>query len=731
MMFSNMSINTQTWEVRVTIDQNIETSLQQIPLSLIPNQNRLSDLLYAVSTHEFGHNQNPEGFFGCPGDEEYFKKIVEGIRDALEELKVADERRDQLVPEIANCSYALNDKEREPFKRGMSSFYVLNSSTRSEAGFPQLFGQYVDLQLRTFWREGDIREYARGITNNYSDNLARDLFRVFSDSEELTDKLMKNTLSRDDELNYYEELNDKKKWNLKAYEFTKKIYHLLDSQQPPSPDKSDSKQGSSGGSGSEKSDQNQEQQGTQSQRKSGQKSNPSGKQGNGEPQKGESSQQGKGKSEQGSQQQGDQSSRSEQQGQDSNTGSQYKPSDNYFTNRYKNDTEFRQQINDEIKRNKDDNMAEKTSIEYAAEANSEPGKGKPKGFTAGGSQFGGMGKAQPSSMSVGFRMGRNSGFSEQDLEQIFQQPRRERYDIPEDFLPQFKRSNNGEIDLRKIYDFFEQLAEKITLVPPKEGNDEVSRLPIGYLQRKRIERMGQAPLNEMDWGSTMHMPNGEWSFFAKQCPLTVDEEAQPMHGSTKDICFIGDVSGSMGYVAPMVMYGAELGSEQLQGHDNFLAMVHSVIKDIKEKQMGYHLKYSGILFSNQTRFSGWHSYYDLDTLLEWMYGGYEGGGTKFNADVLKRMYDEASDKFLTIMLTDGAISNAEEAAGVVGQIIKNGNEFVLIEYQPAFGMFGRENESQGLTSFGNYVQQLGGEVHPISKIEDLFKITLSKARGMY
>ena len=67
-------INIQNWKINVTVDSNIEESLQQIPQGLIPGKNLLDDLLYAVSFHELGHNQNPEGFFGCPGDEEYFKK---------------------------------------------------------------------------------------------------------------------------------------------------------------------------------------------------------------------------------------------------------------------------------------------------------------------------------------------------------------------------------------------------------------------------------------------------------------------------------------------------------------------------------------------------------------------------------------------------------------------------------------------------------------------------------
>ena len=93
------------------------------------------------------------------------------------------------------------------------------------------------------------------------------------------------------------------------------------------------------------------------------------------------------------------------------------------------------------------------------------------------------------------------------------------------------------------------------------------------------------------------------------------------------------------------------------------------------------------------------------------------------------MYQEATDKFLTIMLTDGAISNAHQSAQIVGQLIEQGNEFVLFEY--GGGWYREGDEDQPLTEFGQYIKDKGAEVFPISSINDLFKITLGKAREMY
>jgi len=343
----------------------------------------------------------------------------------------------------------------------------------------------------------------------------------------------------------------------------------------------------------------------------------------------------------------------------------------------------------------------------------------------------GMGTGNPNSMRVGFQQGKGGSIPQSELNKIFQQTRGQNgiYDVPDDLLRNIRDDYDHGMDLNAIYEFFERLAERITLTPPEDGNDEVSRLPIVYTQKRRIDRFGQVPMNEIDWESSMSMPNGEWAFFAKQSPITIDEEAMPMDGSTMDLCFIGDVSGSMGYVAPMVMYGADVDPATMGGHDAFCAMVHSIVKEIKEKEMGYHLRYSSILFSDSTQFSGWHSYYELDELLKFMYCGYQGGGTSFNAGVLQKMYQEATDKFLTIMLTDGAISNAHQSAQIVGQLIEQGNEFVLFEY--GGGWYREGDEDQPLTEFGQYIKDKGAEVFPISSINDLFKITLGKAREMY
>jgi hypothetical protein len=299
------------------------------------------------------------------------------------------------------------------------------------------------------------------------------------------------------------------------------------------------------------------------------------------------------------------------------------------------------------------------------------------------------------------------------------------FELPDDLKDEFKNPDFENVVVSKMYDFYESIAEQLTIIPPKDGNDESCQIPIAHMQKKRMSRLGESSIDDIDWEATQYHPNGDWSFFSKQCPVMADDNNPNQYGSTKDICFIGDVSGSMGFLGPILGTGEKINPGALAGHDCFSVMVHSIIKDLKQKEMAYHLRYSSILFSDVTEFSGWHPYYELDDLFKFMYTGYQGGGTAFDARVLKNMYNTSSDKFLTIMLTDGAISNAEEASKVVNDIMKAGNDFVLIEYLPGYVGKGASSD------FGNFVRKSGGEVYTIGDFKDLFTITLNKTRGMY
>ncbi len=712
-------INIENWRVNVSIDKNILDTLKKLPKNSFKSKDILFDMIYAVTNHEFGHNSSPEGFFGCPGDEEYFRKTIEGIRDALDEFGVPEDGKDQVAHHIANLfedyivnsSYALRDKKKESFRNGISAFYFLNALNNE--GMDKAFGAFVDIQMKTYWDKKEVREFAEKMTRDYDPKLSKDLIQIFTDNEELTDKIMNNALTEDDKLKLYDELNEKEKWNLKAYQFTKRLYEFMKNQNQCQQcgGSCSSGGGGQGSSGQDKSGQSQSQesqdkgnnyQGKQKQGKSeGDKQKSGGKSSN------ESED---GSEDEGIDQQGNEEQEENQQPENNPTGPML-PQNNVFTDKYQNDKEFRDKINGKP--------------EKSQKGQSNPGnQGPPIIFPFGElPQEGKMSSPPRIKGGVGKGAGRGSGSF---LPGISRGPG-EVFTVPDDFIDYIK-GVRPDLDINSLYQFFESLAEELTIVGKKEGDDEeTQKLPIVHAHRKRIDDFVGASLGDIDWESTLYMPGGDWNFFAKQSPITVDEEAQPEFGSSHDLCFIGDVSGSMGFAAPLLAMGYDIPRENLQGHDAFCTMVHSIVKDLKKKKIAYHLKYSSILFSDQTNFSGWNSYYDINKLFAFMYTGYEGGGTSFDANVLREMYRESTDKFLTIMLSDGEITNWQQAASIVGGIIKQGNEFVLIEYGG-----GHYGDGEGrLTEFGRVVKSMGGDVHTISNINDLFKITLKKTRGMY
>ena len=721
-------INIQNWKINVTVDSNIEESLQQIPQGLIPGKNLLDDLLYAVSFHELGHNQNPEGFFGCPGDEEYFKKIVEGIRDALEELDVADGRKDQLVPEVANlfedyivnCSYALKDKERGSFRNGMSSFYFLNSLHRSEngqceqQGFQQLFGQFVDLQLKTFWREGEIREYASGITRDYSGELARDLFHIFSDSEELADKLMNNDLSRDEELDYYGELNDKEKWNLKAYEFTKRIYDLLDNQQQPDPNQYDQGQGQGQG---QQQGQSQGQQGDGQQGQGQQQCQPQGQQGDG--------QQGQGQQESAT---------------GGISGGAFKPSGEYFTQKYEKDKKFRNKINEEVDhRSKSDSFGDDTSdygednfgegneielpetlqdnridpLEDLSKDNPGKGRGNPSGAFGPG----------PEDYINKYKVNRD-GFKGIPP---FLQPH-----VCDHGLPGTMGEAKVELQFSQIDQLYKKLAGKLKVPVRPSDEPTVSEFVIGHASKTELNEFGiGASLDGIAWGSTIALPTGEFQFYQHQAPITVKEEVTPQPLTfDRDVLFIGDVSASMGYSLVGDRERFRKKDSGIQGYDCFCILARSFVDTVKELGV-VGVNYGAFLFGNHSRFSGWSE--DEKKILNYIYNGYgdaciENLEIKKFLGLFKQHGRENPDKrILTVMLSDGYIRNHDRALAAADHLIERGHEFVYIQYNGADYSDVGYNDSEAQNKMRSFAQGLlerGQQVFQIKTYKNLFEIDL-------
>lgn len=122
-------------------------------------------------------------------------------------------------------------------------------------------------------------------------------------------------------------------------------------------------------------------------------------------------------------------------------------------------------------------------------------------------------------------------------------------------------------------------------------------------------------------------------------------------------------------------------------------------------------------FSGQSYFSGWQSWYRLGAMKRVLLA-YQGRGTVLDNEVFRHLRQQAHRPFAAIMITDGAIANADEVLLGVGEILREGHKLVLIQ-------IGRE------TPFAKGAGALGAEVHCLDSVASLPGLILGRVRRQY
>ncbi len=262
-------------------------------------------------------------------------------------------------------------------------------------------------------------------------------------------------------------------------------------------------------------------------------------------------------------------------------------------------------------------------------------------------------------------------------------------------------------DLDKLY---KQRAEDIMMNYPSQKRTSDSRYIVDWTGRSRISDDESFTPDEVDWASTLPIQKDDgidlW-LYRNESPIEETSSSSFSVGGIQDICFIVDSSGSMHWNP----------KEGLGEYDLLLRSIYSVFNYLEKGKKAYHLNYSAINFSDSTEFSGWHDYYSLDNVKQYLFA-YQHGGTSFNSSVLDKLLAASQDSFIAIMVTDGGISNMDSTVASVRRIIRAGNDFSLIQIG-------------GSSSFYSRLNGMKVDVNRISSPADLIGLTLKKARRAY
>jgi hypothetical protein len=276
-----------------------------------------------------------------------------------------------------------------------------------------------------------------------------------------------------------------------------------------------------------------------------------------------------------------------------------------------------------------------------------------------------------------------------------------------------KRKNSQFLYVRE-YEAFDQIyqatAGQIVVDFTKEGGEDVPRLPLFNMRRKMVE--GEPAMQNIDWSRTIFGgKNGQRPIFtARDLPFEVDMDGPSGVGSYKNILFVVDVSGSMGWS------GAPLDGSR---YDMCIRTIYSVVNYLEKAGKASYLDYALMQFSNKTIFSGWQSHQSLPQMKKQLFTGYQAGYTGLDPATMRKAMATSSDKFLVMMVSDGDLNvDAEAGLAVCKEAIRQGNDFVLFQIQSN-------------SSFANEIQKEGGIVIDINDPRDLLYMSLRVIKDKY
>ena len=194
-----------------------------------------------------------------------------------------------------------------------------------------------------------------------------------------------------------------------------------------------------------------------------------------------------------------------------------------------------------------------------------------------------------------------------------------------------------------------------------------NQFEIGHLTNEKIDSATPS-LNHIDWGATRMDSNKKLTLFTKQIPVTDNIPGAMEVWGLDDLLFIVDSSGSM-------IFDPKAGAGQ---YDSLVRAVYSVFDFLEQEKKGQHMRFAMVNFSGTTLRTPWVGFSELRKIKELLFR-HQRGGTVLDCDVLQQVIDDSSDRFLCLMITDAAISNANAAMTAIRKMQNQGHGFVLLQ----------------------------------------------------
>jgi len=242
----------------------------------------------------------------------------------------------------------------------------------------------------------------------------------------------------------------------------------------------------------------------------------------------------------------------------------------------------------------------------------------------------------------------------------------------------------------------------------RKGEGEQPSLDIFHMNREQIDKAPVILPKSMAWDRTLFLRKGndqETQLFEKKVPYSIPiEPGAAKSGSSGDLLFLLDVSGSMSW-----------SGQPLDGskYDMCLRTVYSIINYLEISNKAANINYGLAQFGvrNRTTWDGWKGYEKINELRTDLFKGYQNAGeTVLESSTIDTILSKRN-RFMAIVVTDGAFSNEQDATKACIKMMETGNSLVLFEL----------NEQSNI---GGAVREAGGTVIHVDDPNDLVGINL-------
>lgn len=238
---------------------------------------------------------------------------------------------------------------------------------------------------------------------------------------------------------------------------------------------------------------------------------------------------------------------------------------------------------------------------------------------------------------------------------------------------------------------------------------------VGFLDHEEASLMDLVS-GRIDWLRTRTCEKSEGNpiglrLFTRSDPLEVPRGGEEnVSEAIPNLMVVVDSSSSMGF-------NPQASGQGRGKYDLVLLATWGMLSYFEKASNAQNHKACAINFSSNTFCSGWQTTSGLQKVKR-VLGTYQGGGTTLRTGIVRQALQAQRELTLTVIITDGAISNTPDSVRVFKEAHEAGHEIVLLH-------IGKE------TPFTKGIREVGGNVHLLNNAGDLVGLCIGLARKRY